>query len=99
MVFNVDGEESINTLINSLLRGAIKWEDVKTLFIKQEGLIIKKQKDLVTVIVIEKPSKNALKEFNKLGLHVHKNDIVKIDRDTYLKLRQTNIIREVKLGK
>ena len=98
-MFNVNGEENINSIINSVLRGAIKWRDVKTLFVKQERLVKKKQKDHVTVVFIEEPAKNALTEFNKLGLHIHKNDIVKIDRDTYLKSREMNIVREVNIGK
>ena len=95
----MNSEENINTIINSVLRGVVSWRDVKTLFVRQEKSIKKREKEYVTVIFIDDPDRNVIKGIGNLGLGIRKNDIVKINRDTYLKLREINIVKEVNISK
>ncbi len=99
MVFNVNSEENINLIVNSILRGTVNWGDMKELFVKKEKQSKKHKEEYVTVIILKTPKEDILDKFIRHNFQFHENDIVKIDRDTYLKLRNMNIVREVKINK
>lgn len=86
-------ERNLTTIINSVLRGEINWREIKDVFIKTENL--ETDNNYVTIVVTEEPDKDIQGSINIQGLNIQKNDIIKVDKDTYLKLKNTNIVREV----
>lgn len=90
-------EKNMTSIINFILRGEINWRNVKEMFIKQEKPEM--DDDYITIVVAEEPERNILANIGIHGLNIQRNDIIKIDKDTYLKLRNINIVREVNINR
>ncbi|HIQ13010.1 MAG TPA: hypothetical protein EYH44_01275 [Thermoprotei archaeon] len=86
-------ERNLTAIINSVLRGEINWREIKDVFIKTENL--ETDNNYVTIVVTEEPDKDIQESIYIKGFTIQKNDIIKVDKDTYLKLKNTNIVREV----
>ena len=105
----MNDERDMNKLIDSLLRGDLMWKEVKELFVDlhkeekeekklhNEAFVSKKEK---MIVVIQKNNSEKIEDLGlSIGLNLMRGDIVKLEYDTYLKFKEGNIVKEVKLGK